>query len=60
MMDINELESRFIKENKDTVNKNAFTFNKLVTNPMIKGFTNKTFTSSDLDDFFEIKKLIPR
>ena len=55
MMDINELESRFIKENKDTVNKNAFTFNKLVTNPMIKGFLNKTFTSSDSDDFFEIK-----
>ena len=60
MMDINELGSRFIKENKETVNKNAFIFNKLVTKPITKGFLNKTFVSSDLDDFFEIKKLIPR
>ena len=60
MMDINELGSRFIKENKDTVNKNAFIFNKLVTKPTTKGFLNITFVSLDLDDFFEIKKLIPR
>ena len=62
MMDINELGSRFIKENKETVNKNAFIFSKLVTKPIIKGFLKKTFdsSSSDLDDFFEIKKLIPR
>ena len=59
-MDINELESRFIKENKETVNRNAFTFNKLVTKPITKGFLNKTFDSSALDDFFKIKKLIPR
>ena len=59
-MDINELGSRFIKENKDTVNKNAFIFNKFVTKPITKGFLNMTFVSSDLDDFFEIKKLIPR
>ena len=60
MMDINEFGSRLIKENKDTVNKNAFIFNKLVTKPITKGFLNMTFVSSDLDDFFEIKKLIPR
>ena len=60
MMDINELGSRLIKENKDTVNKNAFIFNKLVTKPITKEFLNMTFFSSDLDDFFEIKKLIPR
>ena len=58
MMDINELGSRFIKENKDTVNKNAFIFNRLVTKPITKGFLNKTFVSLDLDDFFVIKKLI--
>ena len=52
MMDINELGSRFIKENKDTVNKNAFIFSKLVTKPITKGFLKKTFdsSSSDLDD----------
>ena len=60
MMDINELGSRLIKENKDTVNKNAFMFSKLVTKPITNGFLNKTFTSFDLDDFFKIKKLIPR
>ena len=41
-------------------NKNAFIFNKLVTSPTTKAFLNKTFDSSALDDFFEIKKLIPR
>ena len=60
MMDITEFGSRLIKENKDTVNKNAFIFNKLVTKPITKGFLNITFVSSDLDDFVEIKKLIPR
>ena len=60
MIDISELGSRFIKENKDTVNKNAFIFNRLVTKPITKGFLNKTFDSSGLDDFFEIKKLSPR
>ena len=35
-------------------------FNKLVTKPITKGFLNKIFDSSDLDDFFEIKKLSPR
>ena len=59
-MDINELGSRLIKENKDTVNKNAFIFNKLVTKPIIKGFLNKTFASSELGDLLTIKKLIPR
>ena len=50
MIDINELGSRFIKENKDTVNKNAFIFNRLVTKPITKGFLNKTFVSLDLDE----------
>ena len=52
MMDINELGSRFIKENKDTVNKNAFMFSKLVIKLITNGFLNKTFTSLDLDVFF--------
>ena len=59
-MDINEFESRFMNENKDTVNKNALMFNKFVTKPMTKEFLNKTFGSLDLDDFFEVKKLSPR
>ena len=58
MIDISELGSRFIKENKDTVNKNAFIFNRLVTKPITKGFLNKTFVSLDLDDFFVIKNSI--
>lgn len=59
-MDINEFESRFMNENKDTVNKNALMFNKFVTKPITKEFLNRTFASLDLDDFFEVKKLIPR
>ena len=57
-MDINEFGSRLIKENKDTVNKNAFIFNKLVTKPITKGFLNITFVSSDLGDFFESETLV--
>lgn len=59
-MDINEFESRFMNENKDTVNKNALMFNKFVTKPITKEFLNRTFASLDLDDFFEVKKLSPR
>ena len=43
----------------DQVNRNAFTFNKFVTKPITNGFLNRAFASSDLDDFFETKKLIP-
>ena len=52
-MDINEFESRFINENKDTVNKNALMFNKFVTKPITKEFLNRTFASLDLDDFLK-------
>ena len=33
-------------------------FSKFVTKPITNGFSNRTLLRSDLDDFFETKKLI--
>ena len=53
-----KLEPRSINENRETVNKNAFTFNKFVINPIRNGFCRKDFESFLLDDLLKQKSLI--
>ena len=62
LIDINaskKLGPRFIKENKETVNKNALTFNKFVINPIRNEFCKKDFGSLLSEELLKIKKLRP-
>ena len=48
-----------MKIDRETVNKNALTFNKLVINPIRNGFCNKDFGSLLSEELLKIKKLRP-